>query len=121
MRGHSDDCECRRCVMDREFLYEMAQPANHVADLDDVTPLPPAPGPTPEQLKRDTNELLAAERDKRVDREARDRRDGPILAAFDAMESGAPLASALSSASRHAPALVVVDGGKPRSRAKRRR
>lgn len=38
---------------------------------------------TPEQLKRETADLLAAEREKRRVRQARERRDGAILHAYD--------------------------------------
>lgn len=38
---------------------------------------------TPEQLKRETADLLAAEREKRRARQAKERRDGAILHAYD--------------------------------------
>lgn len=63
---------------------------------------------TPDQLKRETKALLEAEREKRLDREARDRRDGPILDAFDRMQAGR-LASDAEPARRHPPRLQVVD------------
>lgn len=38
-----------------------------------------------EQLKRETEDDMRAARERRLDRQARERRDGPILAAFDRM------------------------------------
>lgn len=64
---------------------------------------------SPDDLKRETKALLESEREQRLDREARERRDGPILDAYDRLQSGQPLASELARASRHPPILVSVD------------
>lgn len=61
-----------------------------------------------DDLKRDTAALVRAEHERRLDREARDRRDGNILDAFDRLAEGQPMASEATPAPRHRPRLALV-------------
>lgn len=59
-----------------------------------------------DELKRETESELRAARERREDRQARERRDGPILAAFDCMAAGQPVEH--TPGPRHAPSLRVI-------------
>lgn len=57
-------------------------------------------------LKRETDEELRAAREHRLDRQAKERRDGPILNAFDRMSRGEPVEH--TPGPRHAPQLLSM-------------
>jgi hypothetical protein len=59
-----------------------------------------------DELKRETDAELRAARERRVERQARERHDGPILAAYDRMAAGLPLE--YQPEPRHAPKLTAV-------------
>ena len=61
-----------------------------------------------DDLKREAEGLIRSEHEKILDRAARDKRDGPILDAFDRLAAGRPLASEASPPRRHTPILTLV-------------
>lgn len=62
---------------------------------------------TPEDLKRETADLVRRERETRLDQKARGARDGVILDAYDRLAAGRPTASESAPPKRHSP----VEGG----------
>lgn len=59
-----------------------------------------------EELKRETESDLNAARERRLDRQARERRNGPILDALDRMSRGEPVEH--TPGPRHQPQLESV-------------
>lgn len=103
MHSHDHDCDCRRCVMDREFYSEMANPANHafdVDDLDDADPEPVTITTTAATAQPGTLTLLVGDRMITT----------PVLAG-----------SSVADVTRDVARAVNAPNPKPRSRAKRRR
>lgn len=73
---------------------------------------------TIDDLKRETAALIQGEHEKRLDRDAREKRDGPVLDAFDRIADGRSLVSDATPPRRHAPRLALVpdvDGTPERS------
>lgn len=61
-----------------------------------------------EELRRQTEEIIRAERELRLDRDARAKRDGAILDAFDRLQRGDGARSDEEPPRRHPPTLTVV-------------
>ena len=59
-----------------------------------------------DELKRETENDLNAARERRIDRQSKERRDGPILDAFDRMSRGEAIEH--TPGPRHAPRLESV-------------
>lgn len=63
---------------------------------------------TLDELRRQTDEIVRLERELRLDRKARAKRDGAILDAFDRLQRGEGARSDAEPPPRHPPKLTVV-------------